>query len=62
MKFEKIWKVSIAFVILFAAIFAQAGCSPQLTDKKIPVRVLILPKFESGELAGDFPGGSPVFL
>ena len=27
-----------------------------MKDQKIPVKILILPKFEVGELTGDFPG------
>lgn len=42
-------------VAIFA--FAFAGCSGAENDQKqIPVKVLILPKFEVDEISGDFPG------
>ncbi len=56
MKSDKLRKISIALIMLFVILFTQPGCSLQQQDKKIPVRVLILPKFEQGEMAGDFPG------
>ena len=37
------------------------GYSPRVQDQKIPVKVLILPKFEVGELTGDFPGEAQLF-
>ncbi len=36
--------------------FTLSGCFLQSKDEKIPVQVLIIPKFEVGENAGDFPG------
>ena len=33
-----------------------AACSRGTNDDKIHVKVLILPKFEVGEMSGDFPG------
>ena len=50
---NKLRKTGIALVILFVIIFILCSCSLQLNDKKIPVKVLILPKFEAGELTGD---------
>ena len=38
----------IAFTVISSAVAADDGA--------IPVKVLILPKFENGEMAGDFPG------
>ena len=58
---NKLRKTGIALVILFVIIFILCSCSLQLKDKKIPVKVLILPKFEAGELAGDFPGEAQYF-
>ena len=37
------------------------GCSLQPHEKKLPVKVLILPKFEVGEMTGDFPGEAQYF-
>ena len=56
LKSDKIRKTGFVLIILFVIIFTQSACSLQIKDKQIPVRVLILPKFEAGELAGDFPG------
>lgn len=54
MFFKKIIAVFSATVI---AAFALAGCSGAENDQKQkPVKVLILPKFEVGEMSGDFPG------
>ncbi len=47
--------------MLFLISFILPGCSSQLKDKKIPVQVLILPKFEQGDMAGDFPGEAQCF-
>lgn len=38
-----------------------AGCSMPSKDQAIPVRVLILPKFEVEEMTGDFPGEAQCF-
>ena len=37
------------------------GCSSRAADERNPVRVLILPKFEVGDMAGDFPGEAQCF-
>ncbi len=58
---NKLRKTSIAIVIIFAMIFMLCSCSLQMKDKKIPVKVLILPKFEAGELTEDFPGEAQYF-
>ena len=39
----------------------QAGYVSAETDQRMPVRVLILPKFEIGAMAGDFPGEAQCF-
>ena len=61
LKSDKIRKTGFVLIILFVIIFTQSACSLQIKDKQIPVRVLILPKFETGELAGDFPGEAQYF-
>ncbi len=60
-KLNKLRKTGIAIVIIVAVIFMLCSCSLQMKDKKMPVKVLILPKFEAGELAGDFPGEAQYF-
>ena len=48
---KKLLALLFALVLTAAAAFALAeGTSP------IAIKALILPKFESGEMAGDFPG------
>ena len=37
------------------------GCSSRASDERNPIRVLILPKFEVGDMAGDFPGEAQCF-
>lgn len=60
-KSDQLQKVCTIFVIFFVIILTQSGCSSQLKDQKIPVQILILPKFEIGELSGDFPGEAQYF-
>lgn len=60
-KSNKTHIMKIAFAVIFVIIAALSGCSLRIKDKKIPVRVLILPKFEIGEIAGDFPGEAQYF-
>lgn len=44
-------------MLLLAALLCAAGlCAPAEEAAPLPVRVLILPKFEIGEPAGDYPG------
>ena len=50
---------SLALILLVIAMLA--GCSSRTTDWRLPVRVLILPKFEVGAMAGDFPGEAQCF-
>ena len=54
-------KTGIAFILLFVILFTLSACSLQAKDKKLPVKVLILPKSEVGEIAGDFPGEAQYF-
>lgn len=42
-------------------LFITAGCAKKTQNERIPVRVLILPKFEVGEMSGDFPGEAQYF-
>ncbi len=51
----------IAFAAIVSILLFLSGCSSQSKAQKLPVRVLILPKFEQGELAGDFPGEAQYF-
>ena len=60
-KADKLLRTSIALILLLAIMFTLSGCSLQSKDKKIPVQVLIIPKFEVGENAGDFPGEAQYF-
>ncbi|MBR6088799.1 MAG: hypothetical protein IKP86_02625 [Anaerolineaceae bacterium] len=50
-----------AFVLILMIAGMQAGYSEQATDQRMPVRVLILPKFEIGAMTGDFPGEGQCF-
>ncbi len=61
MKSLKKHKRIVVFTIMILIIGTLAGCSIYRKNQKIPVRVLILPKFEVGELAGDFPGEAQYF-
>ena len=56
MKGRKLKSVSAA-----AAMMILAACAQKTENQKIPVRALILPKFEVGEIAGDFPGEAQYF-
>lgn len=63
MKLPKIQKkITVLAVILSTLIIIIiAGCSSKLKDQRIPVQVLILPKFELNEMEGDFPGEAQYF-
>lgn len=57
-------KTKTVTALLLAAVLTVSlltGCSTQSGEKKIPVQVLILPKFEVGEMSGDFPGEAQLF-
>lgn len=53
---------TVAAVLILVLLLLGGGCAPKGVDaaapedKRIGVKVLILPKFEVGELKGDFPG------
>ena len=46
-------------VILLLFVFLMSACAKK--DEKTKVQVLIVPKFEIGEIAGDFPGEAQLF-
>ncbi len=46
---KKAFTVFLVVLVCFSSLFAAA-------EDKIEVKVLILPKFENGEMSGDFPG------
>lgn len=49
-------KKYLCVVLLGLIALSLAACSSRANDDKIHVKVLILPKFEVGEMSGDFPG------
>ena len=53
---QKWLKTVLIILICILTGFAAGELLPQKTAARIPVKVLILPKFEVGELDGDFPG------
>ncbi len=61
LQFHPLRRSYIALLLLCVILLTQTGCSSQQKDPKIPVQVLILPKFEVGELTGDFPGEAQLF-
>ncbi len=46
----------LLMVMICAASFGSVAEQAETAGSPLPVRVLILPKFEIGEMAGDFPG------
>ena len=54
-------KKIFAFTLIVSILIALSGCSSRSRDERIPVRVLILPKFELDEIAGDYPGEAQYF-
>ena len=54
-------KSMIAFAAMLMILLTVSGCSMRSKNRKIPVRVLILPKFELNEMTGDFPGEAQCF-
>lgn len=48
---KKLLTMALAVCLLLCA-----ACVPALAEDAVEIKVLILPKFEVGELAGDFPG------
>ena len=61
MKLPTVQKKLIALTAIVLVLLALSGCSSLMKDQRIPVRVLILPKFELDEMAGDFPGEAQYF-
>ena len=53
--------LKIILDLLIVALMFLTGCSVPLQEKRLPVKVLILPKFEVGEISGDFPGEAQYF-
>ena len=61
MKISKTIKRIAAFAMILVIVCMQTAYSSQVTDQKKHVRVLIIPKFEIGAMAGDFPGEAQCF-
>jgi purine nucleoside permease len=62
-KISRIKKSCCIFIVL-ALCFVLTACAAIQSGKSgapLPVKVLILPKFEVGELSGDFPGEAQLF-
>ncbi len=57
----RIIKSIIAFTAVLSILIILPGCFSQMKDQRIPVKVLILPKFEVDEMTGDFPGEAQIF-
>ena len=54
-------KLICSFIVL-VLISCLCGCSiNQKKEEKIPIRILLLPKFEIGEITGDLPGEAQFF-
>lgn len=51
--------ITAAVVLLLLGL--MSACAGPAEDQKLPVQVLILPKFEVGEMEGDFPGEAQLF-
>ena len=52
---KKILFTVLVFALMAAGI-VSAGEEAAIQAKPLPVKVLLLPKFEVGAMAGDFPG------
>ena len=61
MKLKNKQRIIPALAVIPVLIGTLAGCSITPDAPRIPVRVLILPKFEVGEMSGDFPGEAQFF-
>ena len=48
-------------VICILLLLLSCGCSSKLKRQKLPVKVLLLPKFEQGKIKDDFPGEAQYF-
>ena len=53
--------LKIILVLLLTAVLLLTGCAVPLQEKRCQVKVMILPKFEVGEISGDFPGEAQYF-
>ena len=51
----------MAFIAILSILIGLSGCAAHSKEQRIPVRVLILPKFELAEMEGDFPGEAQYF-
>ncbi|MBQ9827284.1 MAG: hypothetical protein IJM62_01230 [Lachnospiraceae bacterium] len=61
MRLFRIKKYIAALAALMVIIGTMAGCSSREKDEKLSVKVLLLPKFEVGDITGDFPGEAQYF-
>lgn len=59
--FRRITGRLAVFLIISLLAAGLAGCSSASAKQKLPVRVLILPKFEVDNITGDFPGEAQFF-
>ncbi len=62
MKISKFIKRIAALAMIPAIVGIQTGYASQMEDQRKPVRVLILPKFEIGAIAGIFPERHSFFM
>lgn len=53
-------KKVLAAILLIAAMLSVCGCGKR--TEKLPVKVLIVPHFEIGEMKGDDPGEAQMFF
>ena len=53
---KKSWVCIVLLTMLTSAKVFAAEENPPVPESALPVKVLVLPKFEVGEMAGDFPG------
>ena len=51
----------IALVVMMFAVTAGAAEEQEGPAEPLPVKVLILPKFETGNMTGDAPGEAQLF-
>lgn len=61
MKLQRKQKLIAVITAMLLILVILNCCFINMKNRKIPVRVLILPKFEVGELTGDFPGEAQYF-
>ena len=62
----KKWIISCIAVLMLtlglASPLVSADNQQGKSGQKLPVRILILPKFEVGEITGDYPGEAQLFM